>query len=189
MDDAGSREPTQALPHRDGSAGRARLSGVAGVMSARRCCCCQPCRPRRDPGPDLRVLHAGAGAMLEPAGGLCRAGLGRPAGLCRARRLSPVRADDLRRARSDARDSAGGARVAALFAMPTAFVVFRLRGAYFAIGTWVVAEVYRLVLAQIKQLGGGTGTSLPAVGHQRRARASNGSRHCSMCARRPRATS
>ena len=34
-------------------------------------------------------------------------------------------------------------------------------GAYFAIGTWVVAEVCRLVLAQVKQLGGGTGTSLP----------------------------
>ena len=41
------------------------------------------------------------------------------------------------------------------------FVVFRLRGAYFAIGSWVVAEVYRLVFAQFKQLGGGTGTSLP----------------------------
>jgi branched-chain amino acid transport system permease protein len=38
--------------------------------------------------------------------------------------------------------------------------VFRLRGAYFAIGTWVVAEVYRLVFAQFKMLGGGTGTSL-----------------------------
>jgi branched-chain amino acid transport system permease protein len=36
-----------------------------------------------------------------------------------------------------------------------------LRGAYFAIGTWVVAEVCRLILAQVKQLGGGTGTSLP----------------------------
>jgi branched-chain amino acid transport system permease protein len=46
-------------------------------------------------------------------------------------------------------------------AVPTAFVVFRLRGAYFAIGTWVVAEVFRLVLAQVKTLGGGTGTSLP----------------------------
>ena len=46
-------------------------------------------------------------------------------------------------------------------ALPTALIVFRLRGAYFAIGTWVVAEVYRLVLAQVKQLGGGTGTSLP----------------------------
>jgi branched-chain amino acid transport system permease protein len=39
--------------------------------------------------------------------------------------------------------------------------VFRLQGAYFAIGTWVVAEVFRLVLAQFKGLGGGTGTSLP----------------------------
>jgi len=51
--------------------------------------------------------------------------------------------------------------IAALFAVPTAFVVFRLRGPYFAIGSWVVAEVYRLVFAQFKQLGGGTGTSLP----------------------------
>jgi len=51
--------------------------------------------------------------------------------------------------------------IAGLFAIPTAVIVFRLRGAYFAIGTWVVAEVYRLVFAQWKQLGGGTGTSLP----------------------------
>ena len=54
--------------------------------------------------------------------------------------------------------------VSALFALPTALIVFRLRGAYFAIGTWVVAEVYRLVFAQVKPLGGGTGTSLtPSV--------------------------
>ena len=52
-------------------------------------------------------------------------------------------------------------RGSALFAIPTGFVVFRFRGAYFAIGSWVVAEVYRLVFAQFKQLGGGTGTSLP----------------------------
>jgi branched-chain amino acid transport system permease protein len=51
--------------------------------------------------------------------------------------------------------------VAGLVAIPAALIVFRLRGAYFAIGTWVVAEVCRLVLAQVKQLGGGTGTSLP----------------------------
>jgi len=51
--------------------------------------------------------------------------------------------------------------VAAAFAVPTAFVVFRLHGAYFAVGTWVVAEVYRLGFAQVKPLGGGTGTSLP----------------------------
>jgi branched-chain amino acid transport system permease protein len=54
--------------------------------------------------------------------------------------------------------------VSTLFALPTALIVFRLRGAYFAIGTWVVAEVYRLVFAQFKPLGGGTGTSLtPSV--------------------------
>src|SRR5512138_3617392 len=35
--------------------------------------------------------------------------------------------------------------ISALFALPTALIVFRLSGAYFAIGTWVVAEVYRLV--------------------------------------------
>jgi branched-chain amino acid transport system permease protein len=54
--------------------------------------------------------------------------------------------------------------ISALFALPTALIVFRLSGAYFAIGTWVVAEVYRLVFAQVKPLGGGTGTSLtPSV--------------------------
>jgi branched-chain amino acid transport system permease protein len=54
---------------------------------------------------------------------------------------------------------AGGV-VAAALALPAALIVFRLRGAYFAIGTWVVAEVFRLIVAQVKQLGGGTGTSL-----------------------------
>ena len=50
-----------------------------------------------------------------------------------------------------------------IVAIPIAFLVFRLRGAYFAIGTWVVAEVFRLVFAQISSLGGGSGTSLPAT--------------------------
>ena len=49
---------------------------------------------------------------------------------------------------------------AATASIPTAFIVFRLRGAYFAIGTWVVAEVYMLVFAQISALGGGSGMSL-----------------------------
>ena len=51
--------------------------------------------------------------------------------------------------------------VSMVLAVPTALVIFRLRGAYFAIGTWVAAEVFRLVLAQWKSVGGGTGTSLP----------------------------
>ena len=55
-----------------------------------------------------------------------------------------------------------GGLAALALAVPTAFFVFRLRGAYFAIGTWVIAEVVRLSLAQWKALGGGTGTSLPS---------------------------
>ena len=55
---------------------------------------------------------------------------------------------------------AGGIAGLAL-AVPTAFFAFRLQGAYFAIGTWVIAEVTRLLVAQWKALGGGTGTSLP----------------------------
>jgi branched-chain amino acid transport system permease protein len=48
-----------------------------------------------------------------------------------------------------------------LLAIPMAFFAFRLQGAYFAIGTWVVAEITRLIVAQWQTLGGGTGTSLP----------------------------
>lgn len=50
---------------------------------------------------------------------------------------------------------------AAVLAIPTAFFAFRLAGAYFAIGTWVIAEVARLSVAQWQAVGGGTGTSLP----------------------------
>lgn len=54
-----------------------------------------------------------------------------------------------------------GGVAAFLLAIPMAFFAFRLAGAYFAIGTWVIAEVTRLLVAQWKTLGGGTGTSLP----------------------------
>ena len=52
---------------------------------------------------------------------------------------------------------------AATLSVPTALLLFRLRGHYFAIATWVVAEVFRLLAAQISILGGGSGTSLPAA--------------------------
>lgn len=51
---------------------------------------------------------------------------------------------------------------AAIVAIPVAGLVFRLQGAYFAIGTWVVAEVFRLSAAQVVVMGGGSGISLPA---------------------------
>ena len=52
--------------------------------------------------------------------------------------------------------------IGAVTAIPVAALVFRLRGHYFAIGTWVVAEVFRLLASQVSALGGGSGTSLPA---------------------------
>jgi len=54
--------------------------------------------------------------------------------------------------------------VAALVSLPVAFTVFRLRGAYFAIGTWVVAEILALSVSLLPVLGGGSGMSLtPAI--------------------------
>src|SRR6202050_286866 len=53
--------------------------------------------------------------------------------------------------------------IAAAVSIPVAALVFRLRGHYFAIGTWVVAEVFRLIASQVSLLGGGSGTSLPAA--------------------------
>jgi branched-chain amino acid transport system permease protein len=52
--------------------------------------------------------------------------------------------------------------ISAVVAIPVAGLVFRLRGHYFAIGTWIVAEVFRLIASQLSALGGGSGTSLPA---------------------------
>jgi branched-chain amino acid transport system permease protein len=49
------------------------------------------------------------------------------------------------------------------FALPTAALVFRFRGGYFAVGTWAVAEVYRLLVANTGALGRGTGRTLKAV--------------------------
>jgi branched-chain amino acid transport system permease protein len=53
--------------------------------------------------------------------------------------------------------------VAAIFAVPTAGLAFRLRGGYFAVGTWVIAEVYRLLVTQIRWLGGGSGVSITSA--------------------------
>lgn len=54
-----------------------------------------------------------------------------------------------------------GGLAAMALAVPMAFFAFRLNGAYFAIGTWAVADIARLAASQWKALGGGTGTSLP----------------------------
>jgi len=51
----------------------------------------------------------------------------------------------------------------ALIALPVSWVAFRLQGGYFAIGTWVIAEVFRLSFANMSSVGGGSGTSLIAL--------------------------
>jgi branched-chain amino acid transport system permease protein len=53
--------------------------------------------------------------------------------------------------------------VTLMLALPTAALVFRFQGGYFAVGTWVVAEVYHLLIANSSALGGGLGRSLQAM--------------------------
>ena len=53
--------------------------------------------------------------------------------------------------------------VSAFFAVPIAGVVFRLQGPYFAIGTWVVADGFRLALDNVSAIGGGSGKSLTSA--------------------------
>ena len=51
--------------------------------------------------------------------------------------------------------------IAVIIAFPVGKLVFRLQGAYFAIGTWVMAEVFRLFTSTTGALGGGSGISIP----------------------------
>jgi len=53
--------------------------------------------------------------------------------------------------------------VCLVLALPLAALAFRLRAGYFAIGTWVLAEVCRLFVANDDTLGGGTGASLTGL--------------------------
>src|SRR4030095_6100029 len=56
-----------------------------------------------------------------------------------------------------------GAAIAGLVAWPMSRLLFRLQGAYFAVGTWIVAECWRLVFANWSWLGGGSGISITAT--------------------------
>lgn len=53
--------------------------------------------------------------------------------------------------------------VCGILALPIGALMFRLKGAYFAVGTWVVAEVCRLLLANVSAFGGGSGLSVTAT--------------------------
>jgi branched-chain amino acid transport system permease protein len=50
-----------------------------------------------------------------------------------------------------------------VIAVATSFFVFRLEGGYFAIGTWVIAEVFRLIVVSNKSVGAGTGVSIQSL--------------------------
>jgi branched-chain amino acid transport system permease protein len=50
--------------------------------------------------------------------------------------------------------------LAVAVALPVAPLIFRLRGGYFSIGTWVIAEVVRLIVSNIQATGGGSGKTV-----------------------------
>jgi branched-chain amino acid transport system permease protein len=56
-----------------------------------------------------------------------------------------------------------GVAGAALVALPASWLVFRLSGAYFAIATWVLAQVATLFVERFGSLGGGTGAPVPGL--------------------------
>ena len=53
---------------------------------------------------------------------------------------------------------------AAAVSLPVSLLVLRLTAGYFAVATWVVAEVLHLVATVSPRVGGNTGVSLPGVG-------------------------
>jgi branched-chain amino acid transport system permease protein len=67
------------------------------------------------------------------------------------------------------------ALVAGLLAIPIGALAFRLRGPYFAIGMWVIAEVVRLIIKNntSKTIGGGRGTTLKVPADARADRLQN----------------
>jgi branched-chain amino acid transport system permease protein len=62
------------------------------------------------------------------------------------------------------------ALIAGLIAVPLGFIAFRLRGSYFAIGTWVLAEMVSLIVIQQTSLGAGNGVSLKVSGYDLQTR-------------------
>jgi branched-chain amino acid transport system permease protein len=51
--------------------------------------------------------------------------------------------------------------VGAVIALPITFLLIRLRGGYFAIATWVVADTVMIIIGTVSLLGGGTGKLVP----------------------------
>ena len=63
--------------------------------------------------------------------------------------------------------------MAALISIPMGLIAFRLRGSYFAIGSWVLAEVVRLAAKANNSVGGGSGASIKVAGYSAASRSQN----------------
>ncbi len=50
-----------------------------------------------------------------------------------------------------------------VIALPVTYLLFRLRGGYFSIATWVVADTAMIIIGTVAYLGGGTGHYLPGL--------------------------
>ena len=129
----------------------------------------RPCRRGAKPATaaqDGRAVHAaGPRADVEPARRVRRCGVGRPTGVHGARRLLDGLPGQRARQGSVLLRSDLGAHRRACSRFPLGFVAFRLRGSYFAIGTWVLAEVASKVIITRKSLGAGDGVSLKVAGY------------------------
>ena len=55
------------------------------------------------------------------------------------------------------------ALVCGVLAVPITYLLFRLRGGYFSIATWVVSDTALLIIGTIAVLGGGTGRTMPGL--------------------------
>jgi branched-chain amino acid transport system permease protein len=53
--------------------------------------------------------------------------------------------------------------IGGLISIPIVVLLLKLRGAYFTIGSWVVAEVFLQIFQLVPAVGGGSGISLPAT--------------------------
>jgi branched-chain amino acid transport system permease protein len=53
---------------------------------------------------------------------------------------------------------------AAVISIPMGLIAFQLRGSYFAIGTWVLAEVVSKLMVNTSRVGGGSGASIAVAG-------------------------
>lgn len=56
-----------------------------------------------------------------------------------------------------------GGLTALVFSVPVMAIIFRLRAAYLAVGSWVVAETLMLGAGKLSAFGGGSGVSMPAA--------------------------